>query len=255
MFALNKKVAFITGGGGGVGGATARVMAGLGAKVAVIDRASSAAVSVADEISGSGGAAIAIAADVAKSEDVAEAMARTVAAYEGLDILVVNAAIQRHDRDLPVHELTDEAWDETQAVNLRGAFLTLRAGVRQMLGQGRGGAIVIVSSVAALGGSRRNSSYSASKGGLIALGRTVALGYAGHGIRCNIVCPGALSRMPNHDLVTEAAGWRQRLSDKIPLGRLGEPEEIAPMIVFLASPAASYATGGVFVVDGGLTIA
>lgn len=254
MFDLSGKVALITGAGGGIGSATARQMSALGAAIALLDKDSANAEQLAKDISLKGGRAVAIAADVSVADDVAAAVARTVEAFGSLDMLVVNAAVQLHDRDLPVHELTDEAWDETQDVNLRGAFLTLRAGIRQMLVQG-GGTVVIVSSVAALGGSSRNSSYSASKGGLVSLGRTIALGYARQNIRCNIVCPGALERTPNHELMANSEGWAERLGPKIPMGRVGEPSEIAPMIAFLCGPASSYCTGGIFVVDGGLTVA
>ncbi len=95
--------------------------------------------------------------------------------------------------------------------------------------------------------------YSASKGGLNALGRTIAVNYAAHGIRCNVVCPGALEATPDHEIHPDPVGREQRLRQRIPLARLGRFEEIAPMVVFLASPLASYATGGIFVVDGGLT--
>ena len=114
---------------------------------------------------------------------------------------------------------------------------------------------MIVSSVAALGGAPRYSSYAASKGGLVSLGRSIALGYAKQAIRCNVVCPGALTTMPNQELVADPEAWAKRVTANIPLGRLGRHDEIAPMIVFLASSAASYATGGVFVIDGGLTVA
>jgi NAD(P)-dependent dehydrogenase (short-subunit alcohol dehydrogenase family) len=190
---------------------------------------------------------------VSKADQIDAAVRETVEAFGRLDILVANAAVQLHDRDLPVHELSEEAWDETHAVNLRGAFLTCRAGIRQLLAQGTGGTVVIVSSVTALGGISPNMAYTASKGGLNALGRTLAVNYARHGIRCNVVCPGALEATPDHEIHPDPAGREQRLRQRIPLARLGRFEEIAPMVVFLASPLASYATGGIFVVDGGLT--
>src|SRR5690606_18557491 len=119
-------------------------------------------------------------------------VAQTVETFGKLDILVPNAAVQLHDRDVPLHDLDEATWDETHAVNLKGVFLTCRAGLRRMIAQGSGGAIVIVSSVAALGGSSRNMAYASSKSGLLSLGRTIAVTYASHGIRCNVVCPGAL---------------------------------------------------------------
>ena len=113
--------------------------------------------------------------------------------------------------------------------------------------------MVIVASITALNGSSRNVSYMSGKHGLIGLSRYIAVHYAKHGIRCNSVCPGALARTPNHDQHPDPAGRDQRLRDATPLGRVGVPEDIAPMITFLATPDASYATGANFVIDGGLT--
>lgn len=253
MFRLDGQVALITGGASGIGAATGLLMASLGAAVAVVDINAAGAEAVAAQIEGKGGRALPLAADIADAQATAAAFNRTVETFGKLDIVVANGAIQRHDRDLPIHELEESAWDETQNVNLRGTFLTCRAGVRQMLAQGSGGSIVVVASVAGLGGNSRNTSYGVSKGGAIQLGRLIAGNYARKGIRCNIVCPGALVTTPNHDLHPDPQARARRLAEKIPLGRPGRHEEIAPMIVFLASPAAGYATGGVFVVDGGLT--
>jgi NAD(P)-dependent dehydrogenase (short-subunit alcohol dehydrogenase family) len=193
---------------------------------------------------------------VAVPADVERAFAATIERYGRLDIVVANAAVQLHNADRPVHELSEEIWDQTNDVNLRGAFLTLRAGVRQLMVQGQGGALIVVSSVTALGGlAPQNPAYTATKGGLLALGRALAVQHAKDGIRCNVVCPGALEAPPDVErLGADGPAAREaRLLPQIPMGRLGRFEEMAPLIAFLASDEASYCTGGVFVADGGLT--
>jgi NAD(P)-dependent dehydrogenase (short-subunit alcohol dehydrogenase family) len=253
---LASKVAVITGGGSGIGAASARRMAAEGASVVVLGRTKATLDEVASQIERAGGKALALRCDVAVPTEVEQAFAATVERFGRIDVVVANAAVQLHNADRPIHELPEEIWDQTNDINLRGAYLTLRAGVRQLLAQGEGGALIVVSSVTALAGlAPQNPAYTATKGGLLALGRALAVQHAKDGIRCNVVCPGALEAPPDVErLGTDGPAAREaRMLPQIPMGRLGRFEEMAPLLAFLASDEASYCTGGVFVADGGLT--
>jgi len=253
---LDGKVALITGGGSGVGAASARRMAQEGASIAILGRTEDKLRAVVDEIERAGGTALALRCDVSVEEDVERATAAAVERFGRLDVVVANAAIQLHGKDRPIHEAETRFWDQTQDVNVRGAFFTCRAGVRQLLKQGEGGSIVVVSSITALvAGAPQNPAYTASKGALVSFGRALAVQYAKDDVRCNVVCPGALEHPPDDELLSDSgrAARETRVLPNVPMGRMGRFDEIAPMIAFLASEDASYCTGGVYLVDGGFT--
>ena len=248
------KTVLITGGGSGIGAETARYMAARGAAVVLAGVPSAGIQSVAAEFAGTGGKALALETDVTRESDIETAFAKTVDAFGGLDGVVANAGVQRHKTDVDLFEMTEEEWERTQNVNLRGVFRTCKHGLAQMIEQGTGGAIVIVSSITALNGRTPNVAYMTAKSGVLGMSRHIAVHYAKHGIRCNAVCPGALETTPDWDEHPDPAGREQAMVDVTPLGRLGTPEDIAPWIAFLLSDEAGFATGGTFVVDGGLTI-
>jgi NAD(P)-dependent dehydrogenase (short-subunit alcohol dehydrogenase family) len=251
---LQGKVALITGGGSGIGAATARLMAASGALVVVAGIPAAGVESVAREISSAGGKAIAAVTDVSNSDQVRAAVDVAVREFGWLDILVASAGIQMHREDRYLHELPESAWDRTHDVNYRGVMLACKHSLARMVEQGTGGSIVIISSITAVQGTSANVSYMSGKTGLLGLNRYIAVHYADKGIRCNAVLPGALERTPDHDDHPDPAGRSKTLTEKIPLGRLGRPEDIAPTVMFLCSDQASYATGGECVVDGGVTV-
>ncbi len=252
---LTGKVALITGAGSGIGAATARLMAAEGASVAVTGIPEDGVIAITAEIVDSGGSAIAIPTDVSIPGQVELAVAETVKVFGRLDILVPNAGIQLHNEDRNLHELPEEIWDRTHDVNYKGQYFACKYGLAQMVEQGEGGVVILVASITALRGTTPNVAYSTGKAGIVNLARHIAVHYGDQGIRANSISPGALERTPDHDDHPDPEGRAQLMIAKVPLNRLGTPEDIAPFIMFLASDDASYATGANFVIDGGITVA
>lgn len=247
------KVALVTGGGTGIGAATARRIASEGGKVVVTGRRIEPITRVAEELGG-----IAVAGDATDLAHLQEAVAVATARFGGVDILVANAG---QGFSSPVAEMDVEGWRRTLALNLDAPMLASRTVIPAMRNRG-GGAIVHVSSVAAFFALPAEGAYMASKAGLLGLNRSVARDYGPEGIRSNVVCPAFVpTEMAEHGLAGAATAMEtsvealiERIGNVYPLRRVGKPEEIASAICFLASNDASFITGTVLVVDGGGSI-
>jgi 3-oxoacyl-[acyl-carrier protein] reductase len=242
---LNGRIALVTGGSRGIGLAVARALAEGGAVVAVAARDAARAEAAAGELPGEGHRGYSV--DVADPESVGALMERVESELGAPDVLVNNAGITR---DNLLMRLKDDDWAQVLDTNLRGAFNTIRAASRGMMKK-RGGRIINISSVVGLTGNKGQANYAASKAGLIGLTKAVAKELASRGILVNAVAPGYIETDMTAEL-PEAA--RESLLSQIALGRLGRPEDIASVVRFLAGPGASYITGQVLVVDGGMVI-
>ena len=250
---LDGKVALITGAGSGIGLASALAFAREGARVVAVDVDARAGEAAAERLRSGGGAAQFVRADVSKSADCAQMVAEAERVFGALHVLFNNAGIMHPADDDAVS--TDEAvWDLTMNVNLRGVFLGCKHGIPALRRAGGGSVINTASFVALLGAATPQLAYTASKGGVLALSRELAVIHAREKIRVNALCPGPLkTELLMKFLDTEAK--RQRRLVHIPLGRFGEAREIAEAVVFLASDESSFVTGASFVVDGGITAA
>lgn len=246
------KRAIITGAGNGMGRAAAIRFAHEGARVGLIDINGGAVDEVLSLITASGGEALPLIADVADENQVASAVDRAVARWGGLDIVVANAGIELVGEDARAHELAKEVWDRTIAVNLTGVFLTCKHGIRALLASGGGSVVCTASPTGLYGSAAGYSAYSASKAGVYGLTRVMANDYARLGIRVNAVIPG-FTDTPMTKYFMENDEERESLLRTIPLGRPGKPEEVAAVMVFLASDEASYVTGAAWASDGGMT--
>ena len=249
MFNLTGKVALVTGARRGMGKAHAVALAEQGAKVVVTDLDLKDCQLVVDEIKTKGGEAVAYQLDVANADEVDSVFTAVAQQFGRLDILINNAGIYFAK---PILDLTEADWDKTLAINLKGQFLCAQRAAREML-KHKWGRIINIASIASgqVGvGFPGSAHYTASKGGVIGLTETLALEWATAGINVNAIAPGAIAT-PMLDAGGMSKAELEATLQRIPLKRVGKPEEVAALAVFLASDEASYITGGTFYVDGG----
>ena len=246
---LDGKVAIVTGGGGGLGSLAARAFAAAGADVVLVGRTAEKLRAAEDAVRGTGRRAAAIVADVTRSADVNRMVEQAVGAFGRVDILLNNAGVTSPKTAL---ELTDEDWHRIMDTSATGAFYCARAVAPVMMRQ-REGCIISVGSILSARGMAKRTAYSAAKAAVMNLTRALALELGPHGIRVNAIAPTVIVTDLNRELVRTQPQLYQAVLDRTPLGRLGEPEDIAGALVFLASPAARFITGQTLFIDGGYT--
>jgi NAD(P)-dependent dehydrogenase (short-subunit alcohol dehydrogenase family) len=246
---LSGKVALITGAGMGIGREASLLFAEHGARVIVADINHQAADETVALVQAAGGEAIAVSGDVALETDVKRLVEEGVQAYKALHILYNNAGVLWKDRDRSVLETDDTHWERVIAINLKSVFWVTKYGIPHLQRAG-GGSIIMVGSVSALAGfTRAQDAYTAAKGGLISLNKSLAIQFAKDNIRSNIIHPGIVDTPLQAPYLTEAL--RKEFETGIPLGRIAHPREVASVALFLASDESSYMTGAELVVDGG----
>ncbi|HEY5250663.1 MAG TPA: glucose 1-dehydrogenase [Acidimicrobiales bacterium] len=250
---LSGKVALITGAGSGIGRVAAQLFAAEGAAIVVADVVGHAAAQTVTDITSAGGRAVAVTVDVADEEQVAHMVATATETFDGLHVLFNNAGVFPSD-DGGVLDTPPSTWDRVMQVNLKGVWLGCRAAVPAMIDSGGGSIVNVASFVALMGAATAQVAYTASKGGVLAFTRELAVEYARSGIRANSLCPGPIDTPLLAELLADPVR-RQRRLVHVPMGRLGRPEEIARAALFLASDDSSFMTGSALVVDGGITAA
>jgi NAD(P)-dependent dehydrogenase (short-subunit alcohol dehydrogenase family) len=246
MGRLDGKVAVITGAASGIGRASALRFAAEGARVVVADLSDDAGKAVADEVDG-----LYVRADVTEPGDVADMYDAAIERFGGLDVCFNNAGISPPDDD-SILETEIDAWRRVQEVNLTSVYLCCKAGIARLLAHGGGSVINTASFVAVLGAATSQISYTASKGGVLSMSRELGVQFARQGVRVNALCPGPVNTPLLRELFASDPERAARRLVHVPMGRFGEPEEIAAAAAFLASDDASFITASTFLVDGGI---
>ncbi len=251
LFSLEGRVALVTGGNGGLGLGMALGLAEAGAHIAVAARNTEKTATALSHIEATGVKALGLTADISNESDIAEMVAKTFEVFGRLDILVNNAGtvVRKEPQDL-----TTEEWDQVLDVNLRGAFLAAKTAYPHMKGQGGGKIINIGSMFSIFGGGGSGAPYSASKGGLVQLSKSLAVAWAKDNIQSNAILPGWFMTEITSDIPVRQPERYDMISRRIPTGRWGEPEELQGAAVFLASKASDYVTWAVLTVDGGYSV-
>jgi NAD(P)-dependent dehydrogenase (short-subunit alcohol dehydrogenase family) len=250
---LEGKVALITGGASGMGRVASALFAREGAKVVLTDVADDAGEAAATEIRQEGGEAAYVRADVSKEADAEAMVDAAVERFGGLHILYNNAGVMPPE-DGSVDALDEQIWDLTFAVNVKGVAFGCKYGVPALIASGGGSIVNVASFVAWMGAATSQTAYTSSKGAVLAMTREIAVEYARRGVRCNALCPGPVDTPLLMKLLSDEAK-RQRRFVHIPMGRLGQAEELAKAALFLASDDSSFMTGASLIVDGGITAA
>jgi 3-oxoacyl-[acyl-carrier protein] reductase len=245
MKRLEKRIAIVTGAGQGIGRAIARGFAREGAKITIADMNEKCADAVKNEIEAEGGIALVVRTDVSDENSVKTMVEKSLEEFQRLDILVNNAGIFPTSS---VEEMSEEDWDRVIDTNLMGTFLCTRAVVAEFLKQGTG-RIISITSGRAFQGAKNGAHYAASKAGIIGFSKSLALEIAQQGITANVICPGITDTAQPRGHQTEEQIYAQ--GQKIPLGRIGQPEDLVGPAIFLASDAASFITGQTLLVNGG----